>query len=350
MSTFKEFTESLYDFHREQCFTGVKPLCKGLGTFFMKELNNIDDIAFSHFDMPLQKSGGDKKKEIKKKMRQFISQVKNIIGDGKCDFSKVSDLYDLLFDKNDKCLYRGCIRTIQPKQNFYRIRAVDKTYVMYNRKDLFAIPDNKQELVGQYRFNKAGHSCLYLASNLYISWEECRRPDFERLNFSRYENVKELKVLDLTINPNPKEIGHFVMAFLSLLCSVKADDNAKFKFQYVIPGIMMDLLNHYQGTSEGMKNPISGIQYMSSRRYDCEDFCFTGKSLSTAYVFSLPEENALKDLFRMTIPRSYFFYKIHRFNFGVRNARISEYQNSLFYQIEEQLKREKADKIDNIIK
>jgi hypothetical protein len=117
----------------------------------------------------------------------------------------------------------------------------------------------------------------------------------------------------------------------------------------VVPEWMMTLLLHHQAKMKHKEHCLMGIRYLSSRRYDCEDFCFTDKNLSIAYVFPVTgvggQAKRIEDSFRMTAPRSYFFYKIHRFDFGKRRARISDYDDSLFFQIEQQLKKEKLEEI-----
>ena len=90
---------------------------------------------------------------------------------------------------------------------------------------------------------------------------------------------------------------------------------------------------------------------MSSRRYDQNDLLFDDLKLTEAYVFPQrphDEDHAicpyLAKLFRLTEPRSYFLFKSHCFNFFNRTAYVSNYQDSLFYQLEETLKKEKLTK------
>lgn len=214
---------------------------------------------------------------------------------------------------------------------------------------MFILSDELEHLAGANRFNQSGFACLYLASNLYLAWEETRRPDFDKLNFSRFQNTRKVEVLDLTINKEYRFQGQFLMAYLSLLCGAKTTDQDKHNFQYVVPQMVMKVLchslNQYEDINPGKDSPIAGIKYMSSRRFDQKDLLFNDWRLTISYVFpQRPHANGkvcphLAKLFRLTEPRTYFFFKIHRYDFHSRKARVSDYEDSLFYQLEEEMKK-----------
>lgn len=82
-------------------------------------------------------------------------------------------------------------------------------------------------------------------------------------------------------------------------------------------------------------------------------FFFSDENLSYAFVFPQHPHSAndeicpcLAKLFKLTEPRTYFLYKTHRFNFYSRKALVSNYQESLFYQLEEKTKKDELGKYD----
>ena len=55
----------------------------------------------------------------------------------------------------------------------------------------------------------------------------------------------------------------------------------------------------------------------------------------------------MRDCFKLTEPRTSFMYDIHLINFDrTKTAITSDYQNTLFYSIEEKLMKEKFDYCD----
>lgn len=244
------------------------------------------------------------------------------------------------------------VYNIANKTDFYRMRSADQ-YKLYDRNGLFLIPDNMENLVGDYRFNPSGYACLYLASNLYLAWEESRRPDFDKVNFSRFQITRSIDVLDITISPNMLYVENFLMAYITLLCSAKTTDTDKHHFQYVVPHLMMKVLCYSQFRAKSNKH-IYGIRYLSSRRFDQKDFLFQDKSLSEAYVFPQHPHNAMQKvcpvlsrLFKMTEPRTYFLYKSQCIDFSFnKTALTSDYKGSLFYRLELETQKDELDKYD----
>ena len=64
-------------------------------------------------------------------------------------------------------------------------------------------------------------------------------------------------------------------------------------------------------------------------------------------VTGAPDDRYLRKLFLMSDPRNYFYYQVHRYDFSKGEARATEYRNSLFHAIEEQLKKEPVKVIEN---
>ena len=357
MSTFVDFSDALYEFHRikagykDDQYSSIESLCKVAKNYFEENLAKIDEREFTHTYL-YGKTAKEKKDVLTKWINQKIDQINVLVkAESENDLNAAINLYTLLFNKNTGIpKYKHLTSIVRRHTDFYRIRGANK-YEIYDKKGMFVLSDRLEHLVGPYRFNPSGYACLYLASNLYLAWEECRRPDFETFNFSRFQNMRDINVLDLTMRRDYFYCEHFLLAYLTLLSCAKTTDEDKHKFQYVVPQMLMKVLcasqRNMKGKSKDMGG-IAGIKYMSSRRYDQKDLLFDDLKLTEAYVFpQRPHDEKydicpyLTKLFRLTEPRSYFLFKSHRFNFFNRTAYVSNYQDSLFYQLEETLKKEK---------
>lgn len=367
MSTIKEFQKALYDFHRTKAgdndnqYHSIESLCTIAEQYILEELNMIDLKEFKSMRLYGITSAA-KKSGLITWLKDKIKSINDcVLDEADNDLGAAQKLYSLLFIKDTGApRYKRMITSIASRFDFYRVRSADK-YILYDRKGMFIISDSLKKMTGAYRFNPSGYACLYLASNLYLAWEECRRPDFDTVNFSRFQNRRQVKVLNLEICREYKFKEHFLMSYLALLCCAKTIDEDKYKFQYIVPQMMMKVLCHSQRCAEQhakksgvtVVDEIAGIKYMSSRRYDQKDFLFADIDLSYAFVFPQHPHDVkhdvcpyLAELFRLTEPRTYFLYKTHRYDFYDRKAYISNYQDSLFYQLEEELKKEKLGKYD----
>ena len=364
MGTFVDFSDALYEFHRNKAgdkdgqYNSIESLCEVAKDYFENELAKIYEREFIHTYL-YGKTAIEKKETLTKWICQKIDKINKLVKmESDNDLNAAIDLYGLLFNKDTGIpKYQHLTSTVKKHTDFYRIREAKK-YEIYDKKGMFLLSDKLEHLVGSYRFNPSGYACLYLASNLYLAWEECRRPDFETFNFSRFQNMRDINVLDLTIRRDYFYREHFLLAYLTLLCCAKTTDADKHKFQYVVPQMLMKVLCASQlDMKEKSKDldGIAGIKYMSSRRYDQKDLLFDDLKLTEAYVFpQRPHDEKydicpyLTKLFRLTEPRTYFLFKSHRFNFFNRTAYVSNYQDSLFYQLEETLKKERLKKYNEL--
>ena len=353
MSNLREFSDRLYLFHKEAEYKSIETLITTAKDFYIVELGKVDEKAFARTKLR-GPNPAEKKKILLSWMKTQIDNINQIVRrKSDNDMAAAADFYSLLFRKDGTVIYDNIVYTINHNTNFYRMRAAEK-YELYDRKGLFLISDKLENLVGDYRFNPSGYACLYLAPNLYLAWEECRRPDFDKVNFSRFVNKREVKVINLTIPQDMIYREHFLMAYITLLCSAKTTDKDKHNYQYIVPHLMMEALCSSQRMMEAnRKTPISGIKYLSSRRFDQKDFLFNNRNLSEAYVFPQhphkDEEEVcpyLANLFHLTEPRSFFLYKTHSINFQNRCAIVSNYQESLFYKLEDLTKKDKVYKWD----
>lgn len=366
MSTLHDFSNALYAFHNLKAGDGVdqyhsiETLCAVAKQYFLEGLASVDEKEFGRTRLP-GRTANIKKSGLIVWVSTFINKINDIVKhEADNDLCATQKLFELLFSKSTGTIkHRRLVATIPSATNFYRVRGADK-YMIYDRKGLFIVSDNLERLTGAYRFNPSGYACLYLASNLYLAWEENRRPDFETVNFSRFQNTRAVKVLRIMICREFIYQEHFLMSYLALLCCAKTTDKDKHNFQYVVPQMIMKVLCQSQRIAEKLAKDtektlqeIDGIMYLSSRRYDQKDFLFSDENLSYAFVFpqhphSINDEICpfLAKLFKLTEPRTYFLYKTHRFNFYSRKALVSNYQESLFYQLEEATKKDKLGKYD----
>lgn len=359
MSTLRDFSQALYKFHSEKVgqYNSIESLCSVAKDYYIAQLENVEESEFTAAHLS-GKTPSEKKSKLLIWMNDEIKKINDIVKrESDNDLHATEDLYHRIFDDvKAKPKYKNMTYSLDTQMNFYRVRSAEK-YNLYDRKGMFLLSDKLENLVGAYRFNPSGYACLYLASNLYLAWEETRRPDFDKLNFSRFQNTRKVEVLDLTINTDCKFQGQFLMAYLSLLCGAKTTDKDKHNYQYVVPQMMMKVLclsqREFKRVNGSDADSVAGIRYMSSRRYDQKDLLFNDWRLTIAYVFPQhPHDDKhdvcpyLSSLFWLTEPRTYFLFKTHRFNFFTRSAYVSSYQDSLFYQLETELKKEKLAKYD----
>ena len=336
--TLQEFSNKLFEFPKidmSKDVHDVSAFLKKVGEFYLQQLHDIDEKCFARGSFP-GRTLSAKKNHVESKAKSFVSTFEQCIQKLSQDPGIWKELYNLFFDEANELKILKAIE-IPIGTDFYRMRAAAE-YKIFKHQEMFVIPESKLDLVAQYRFNMAGNPGLYLAGNLYLAWEESRRPDFNTVNFVRFQNRQKLFVLRLTLPYNMRDVSDVICAYLALLCSAKTIDSNKYKYQYDIPNIISYLV----GVNISRGGKLSGIQYISSRRFDCEDFMFNPRDLSDAYIFMNDSRHGhqLKDKFLMTMPRSYFLYKIHQFSFTDKFAQLSDYNESLFYNLEKQLKKE----------
>lgn len=360
MSTLRDFSQALYKFHSEKVglYNSIESLYSVAKDYYIAQLGNVEENEFTATYLP-GRTPSEKKSKLLTWMTNEIQKINDIVKrESDNDLHATEDLYHRIFDDvKAKPKYENMTYSLDSQMNFYRVRSAEK-YNLYDRKGMFLLSDKLENLVGAYRFNPSGYACLYLASNLYLAWEETRRPDFDKLNFSRFQNTRKVEVLDLTINTDYKFQGQFLMAYLSLLCGAKTTDKDKHNYQYVVPQMMMKVLclsqREFKRVNGSDADSVAGIRYMSSRRYDQKDLLFNDWRLTIAYVFPQhPHDDTvdvcpyLAKLFKLTEPRTYFFFKIHRYDFHSSKARVSDYEDSLFYQLEEEMKKCELKRFDD---
>ncbi len=354
--TLKEFSESLGTFYRQKGIddkiTSLASLLTTVFSYFFEEYDKVDDVEFSAVHYKAHLSPAERKTELRAELDTKLTEANDLIS-GACALGALDgkEKFYKYFFKDDGSIVNDNYATEIAKGNyFFRMRGSD-AYHVYNRMGLFQIPNNIIKLVGKQRFNQDGVPCLYLGESLYCAWEEVRRKDFEQVNFAGFQNAKKLVVLDFTIKPRLQKIEDFILAYFSLLVSGKVADEDAHKFQYNVSNLTMNVLL----ASVAKDGNVDGIKYMSSRRYDGMELSIVDKSRMIGYVFPpkgklIPKtgiDKWMRDCFKLTEPRTSFMYDIHLINFDrTKTAITSDYQNTLFYLIEEKLKRESFDYCD----
>ena len=125
----------------------------------------------------------------------------------------------------------------------YKCRENSKLF-HYTKDEMFHIPYDKRNLVGNQRFSLSGLPCLYLGGSSYICWEELGRKDFSTTNYCGYSLKEDVKMFDFllpTAITNSHQIRRIVLV---LACSLAADRESLFKPEYILSqSILHTLIN-----------------------------------------------------------------------------------------------------------
>lgn len=347
-----DFSQSLNEFYEKGHDKEIKDLSTMLSSikeFVLGQYNQIDEAEFAGF-RGYGVTGKEKKEkvrlELEKKIEVFNSNVK-ACANPKMNFDALVGLYSIFFDQNGNILDARMVTKVKANTDFYRMRSAEG-YMVYSRDRVFQIAGENRKLTSKLRFSDDGHPCLYLGASLYIAWEEVRRASLDTVNFARFRNTRQLSVLDLTVRKRCKGVTDFYMSYISLLTSGKVEDGDKYKYRYEVSGLLMKLLQN----SIAHKGNVDGIKYVSSRQFDGKDIEIKGQSIMEAYVFPPRDvtdcgvDNWLRNTFEVSAVRSNFLYNIHRINYvDPKLAVTSDYQRTLFFELEQLLKKEKMEKV-----
>ena len=179
----------------------------------------------------------------------------------------INILKQILFPENEKCPMET-IELNKTSQIFFRAR-IHEEYEIYPRKEMFHVPLDRKNIISNQRYSINGFPCLYLGASLYDCWEELRRADLEKLNFVGYRYVKARPLRFLLIDYRVKFDSAdtwIKRIILFLLCTwIVSDDRKKFKFEYVIPELILHALISYNNQQTNMLEKYDGIAYISSR-------------------------------------------------------------------------------------
>ncbi len=353
--TLKNLSDSLDAFYRDdnnvKDVVSLETLLNNVSLYFFSEYDKVDEAEFSAVTYKSHLKPADRKLNLRIDLKKSVDNInKHILS--ACGYGSLngkSDFFKFFFKDDGSIRNTNYVIDLDGGKFFYRMRG-SESYHVYKKMELFQIPDNCLKLVGKYRFNQEGIPCLYLGESLYCAWEEVRRKDFEQVNFAAFISTKKLTVLNFTIKPTMSKKEDFELAYLSLLVSDKVTDDDKYKFQYDVSNLIMDILQ----VSVFKGGNVDGIKYMSSRRYDGLELSIADKKQMYGYVFPPKGKDKvgnidkwMRNSFKMTLPRTSFMYDIHRVDLDrTKTAITQDYQNTIFYMIEEKLKNESFEYCD----
>ena len=349
---FDEFSIELFGFFKKTDIKHLSDLLEQSQKHFIDSLRQVDDACFSTIGS-IPGKGAYKKNRVVEIVENRIKKARDGISDiikGKKHIHEIG-LFHSLFDIPSKtCL------NINKGQSFFRMRSSkEKGYDFFNNSGMFVLNYANENLIGQYRFNRQGIPALYVADHLYGCWEETRRPDLQKVNCCRITNVSDLRVLRLYIDNTYTSIEELLLAWLAMVCCYNVkNDNDKFKFEYSVPNIILDMLQYHNTNCKDDKK-VHGIKYLSSKyQFTTDEIQFANiKSLFFNYVFPTMEDfiskgkgEDLKDMFKVTKGYSLVFYQIRSLDFAKFETWTNSYHTSIFYSMEQQLKKEKTEYIN----
>lgn len=162
---------------------------------------------------------------------------------------------------------------------FYKGRE-PKTNALYTKEEMFHIPFDRRSKVGNQRFSVSGVPCLYIGGSSYICWEELNQVNFSSCNFCGYMNKDAINIFDLALPPSVKSILDIKRISLILACSLKADRDALFKEEYILPqSILLALIRRTLYSHQ-----LFGVRYISSHLLDGEANLFNCDYSNSTWV------------------------------------------------------------------
>lgn len=249
-----------------------------------------------------------------------------------------------------------------------------------NLKEMFHRPFSQRQYMTTERYSIPGLPCLYLAGSVYTCWQEIGRPDFKDFFVSRYEASEEVKVLDLAIAPiygtfwvYDDDISCVLWPLVCAISFLVKEKNRVMKSEYIIPQLLMQMVIGNKA--------IDGIRYFSVHMPQ-EDTTYASP-VYVNYAFPAPYSNKedyskkLGEKFKLTSPicmnemftlseGNIWTISNHRLNNSDmylleskyqnenrRNAiirvglnKITEYEHTAFYKVEDILYKFNVHKYD----
>ena len=154
----------------------------------------------------------------------------------------------------------------------YKARESESNY-LFKKDELFHIPYNKRDKIGNQRFSVSGMPCLYLATSSYMCWEELGRVDFNSCNFCGFSNKKEVLVYDFSLPQKVNSLADVKRTCAILACSLAAKRDALFKEEYILPQCLLQalILRHHYFKSE---RKLFAVKYLSIHALNGDADCF----------------------------------------------------------------------------
>lgn len=112
----------------------------------------------------------------------------------------------------------------------------------FSKDEMFHIPYDKRNLVGNQRFSLSGLPCLYLGGSSYICWEELGRKDLNSTNYCGYSLNEDIKMFDFLLPVEITNSHQIRRSVLILACSLIANRDCLFKPEYILPQSILHTL------------------------------------------------------------------------------------------------------------
>ncbi len=162
--------------------------------------------------------------------------------------------------------------TLLKGEILYKARESHSNY-LYEQHELFHIPYDKRDKIGNQRFSISGMPCLYLATSSYACWEELGRVEFGSCNFCGFSNQKDVPVYDLSLPPKVSTFADIKRICTILACSLSAKRDALFKEEYILPQCFLQALilrHHYYH----LDKKTFAVRYLSVHALNGDADCF----------------------------------------------------------------------------
>jgi hypothetical protein len=167
------------------------------------------------------------------------------------------------------------IESIKEPEEFYRARTSEGK--LFSRNEMFHIPFELRHLVNSQRYSLPGMPCLYLANSTDLCWEELGKPDFDKIQISRFDLTSgEFKFLNLNHTNHAisffgfdkdgdvdEMAEYFVLQYLSTwplqaaVSVIVKHRNHSFKPEYIIPQLLLQWVVNNQ--------ELDGIRFFSTK-------------------------------------------------------------------------------------
>lgn len=154
----------------------------------------------------------------------------------------------------------------------YKARPAESNY-LFSSDEMFHIPYEKRNKIGNQRFSVTGLPCLYLGSSSYVCWEELGRVDFSTCNFCGFTNIGEIDYYDFILPSHISTTRDIKRICLILACSLSAKRDDLFKEEYILPQCIFQALilrHHYYH----LNKKTFGIKYYSTHVLNGDADCF----------------------------------------------------------------------------
>ena len=132
---------------------------------------------------------------------------------------------------------------LTPGLPMYKCRENSRLFHL-SKDEMFHIPFEKRDLVGNQRYSLSGLPCLYLGGSSYICWEELGRKDFNTSNYCGYSLTEDVNVFDMLLPVAITNQHQIRRAVLTLACSLAAKRDSLFKPEYILPQCVLHSLIH----------------------------------------------------------------------------------------------------------